>query len=75
MSPVTAALKFVGSAIRLITTLIEIGKDKALLTSYGLGAALNGVLVAQVLCSSQTVCHHYVCMCTYPYWCYRQGIL
>jgi hypothetical protein len=51
MSPVTAALKFVGSAIRLITTLIEIGKDKALLTSYGLGAALNGVLVAQVQCS------------------------
>ena len=48
MSAITVFLKFGGSSMRLFTTLVEIGKDKALLAGYGLGATLNGVLMAQV---------------------------
>ncbi|KAG5184418.1 hypothetical protein JKP88DRAFT_348513 [Tribonema minus] len=47
MSAITVALKLGGSAIRLATTLIEIGVDRALLLNYGLGTVLNGVLMAQ----------------------------
>lgn len=48
MSAITVFLKLGGSSMRLLTTLVEIGKDKALLTGYGLGASLNGILMAQV---------------------------
>ena len=48
--------------MRLCTTLVEIGKDKALLASYGLGAVLNGILLIQV--------HNMTLM---MYTCYQSG--
>ncbi|CAM9829420.1 unnamed protein product [Chrysoparadoxa australica] len=47
MSVTTAALKFVGSVIRVCTTLTEIGLDKALLLNYSLNAIFNATLMVQ----------------------------
>lgn len=46
-SLITTAMNFLGSAIRIVTTIKEIGWDLALLQGYFLSAGLNAILILQ----------------------------
>eukprot|EP01105_Mastigella_eilhardi_P020763 TRINITY_DN4980_c0_g1_i2.p2 TRINITY_DN4980_c0_g1~~TRINITY_DN4980_c0_g1_i2.p2 ORF type:complete len:186 (+),score=68.99 TRINITY_DN4980_c0_g1_i2:464-1021(+) len=46
---VTYLLNFVGSVMRVFTTLKELGPDVVLLTGYGSAALLNGTILAQII--------------------------
>ena len=48
LSSVTTALRFAGCSIRLLTTLLRIGQDKALLAAYGLAAGCTGAMLLQL---------------------------
>jgi len=46
-SIVTLGLNFVGSSVRMFTTIKEVGWDQTMLLNFGMGVALNGILVIQ----------------------------
>ncbi|KAJ3200107.1 hypothetical protein HDU83_007644 [Entophlyctis luteolus] len=48
LSAITVALQFLGTAVRIFTTLREV-KDQIVLVSYLISTVLNGILFAQVL--------------------------
>jgi len=47
-SPVTAGLALIGNGIRIFTTIKLASSDSLLLGQFGLGALLNGMLLAQM---------------------------
>lgn len=48
-SVVTIGTSLIGSLIRILTTIREVGLDFAVLTGYGLGVLLNGVMLVQYI--------------------------
>lgn len=63
LSSITTGLTFAGSLARVFTTVSEVGFDLSLIASFGVGALLSGILLAQVnnlcLCIAQLlrICH------------------
>ncbi len=55
LSLFTFLLQFAGSAIRIFTTIQEVGWDLPLLAGFAIGAALNGTILLQV--NSYTIEH------------------
>jgi len=47
MSAITIGMNFVGSFIRVLTTINEVGWDIPLVSSYGIGVFLNGAMLVQ----------------------------
>lgn len=48
-SPVTTGMNLIGSLIRTVTTIKEVGWDLHILRSYGVSIALNMILVLQIV--------------------------
>lgn len=57
LSSITTGLTFAGSLARVYTTVSEVGFDLSLIASFGVGALLSGILLAQVQIQSLLVYH------------------